>query len=169
MSLTQRFTTTTPRKIKQRVRTSAAWRHDGVCTAEPLARAQGVARSCRLCPRQAHMGYERKTAKMYSMSLQHGSLNTQQSRDTRFVTCAADFGDPEPTVRVAPQALYALVDQELHGPDPRGRADSTAVVAQLTDAYGAFTFVKGTHPQASNQHLIGYGGSYYNYAYTRCV
>lgn len=67
------------------------------------------------------------------------------------------------------QALYALIDQELHGPDARGRADSTAVVAELMDAFGAFPFVKGTRPQASNQHLVGYGGSYYNYAYTRCV
>jgi len=70
---------------------------------------------------------------------------------------------------LCPQALYALIDQELHGPDPHGRADSTAVVAELTDAYGVFPFVKGTRPQASNQHLIGYGGSYYNYAFTRCV
>ncbi len=65
------------------------------------------------------------------------------------------------------QALYALIDQELHGPDPRGRSDSTAVVAELTDAFGAFPFVQGTRPHARNQHLIGYGGSYYSYAYTR--
>ena len=65
------------------------------------------------------------------------------------------------------QALYALVDQQLHGPDPRGRSDSTAAVAELTDAFAAVPFVRGTQPQARNQHLIGYGGTYYSYAYAR--
>ena len=43
------------------------------------------------------------------------------------------------------------------------------MLADLQDRYGSVPYVKGTHMQARNNHLVGYGGTYYGYAYTRCL
>ena len=65
--------------------------------------------------------------------------------------------------------LYALADQTLHGADVPTAGHSSQVLADLQDRFGAVPHVKGTHMQARNHHLVGYGGTYYGYTYTRCL
>lgn len=67
------------------------------------------------------------------------------------------------------QVLAALADQALHGPQAPSNGSSTQLLADLQDRYGCVPYVQGTHMQARNSHLVGYGATYYGYAYTRCL
>lgn len=65
--------------------------------------------------------------------------------------------------------LAALADQALHGAQPPSGGSSTQLLADLQDRYSCVPYVQGTHLQARNNHLVGYGATYYGYAYTRCL
>lgn len=67
------------------------------------------------------------------------------------------------------QVLYSLADQALHGAAVPTGGCSSQMLADLQDQYGAVPYVRGTHMQARNNHLVGYGGTYYGYTYTRCL
>jgi thimet oligopeptidase len=65
------------------------------------------------------------------------------------------------------QLFLAALDQAYHTrPLPM---DTTRVVQEINDAYTAFTFVEGTHFQASFGHLIGYDAGYYGYQWALSI
>eukprot|EP00850_Spirogloea_muscicola_P012956 SM000086S23008 [mRNA] locus=s86:76943:81851:+ [translate_table: standard] len=66
------------------------------------------------------------------------------------------------------QVLYALVDQELFGPQPLRANSTTAVLVELQKQHTNLTHEEGTHWQTRFSHLVGYAGGYYSYLYARC-
>jgi thimet oligopeptidase len=69
---------------------------------------------------------------------------------------------------VRQQMFYAAVSLELHSRDPR-TLNTTAVVADLQNAYTPFRFVEGTHFEASFGHLNGYSAIYYTYMWSLVI
>ncbi|MDP3542873.1 MAG: M3 family metallopeptidase [Elusimicrobiota bacterium] len=62
------------------------------------------------------------------------------------------------------QLLFAAVDQLYHGKPP---ADTTAAYARLASSVSLIPTSKGTHPEASFGHLMGYDSGYYGYLWSK--
>jgi thimet oligopeptidase len=69
---------------------------------------------------------------------------------------------------VRQQMFYAATSLELHRRDPTG-LDTTAVVAELQEAYTPFRHVEGTFFQESFGHLDGYSALYYTYMWSLVI
>jgi thimet oligopeptidase len=69
---------------------------------------------------------------------------------------------------VRQQMFYAATSLELHRRDPTS-LDTTAVVAELQEAYTPFRHVEGTFFQESFGHLDGYSAIYYTYMWSLVI
>jgi thimet oligopeptidase len=65
------------------------------------------------------------------------------------------------------QLFLAALDQTYHTRAPG--FDTTQVLREVHDAYMPFSFVEGTHFQASFGHLIGYDAGYYGYQWALSI
>ncbi len=65
------------------------------------------------------------------------------------------------------QLFLAALDQAYHTRPPGH--DTTKVLKEVQEAYTPFTYVEGTHFQASFGHLIGYDAGYYGYQWALSI
>jgi intermediate peptidase len=78
--------------------------------------------------------------------------------------------DPCRAIDTHSQILLASMDQIYHSSvvlDPG--FDSTAALAELTNAKGLIPYVPGTSFQTQFGHLFGYGATYYSYLFDRAI
>jgi thimet oligopeptidase len=67
---------------------------------------------------------------------------------------------------VRTQMFYAALAYRLHREVP---TDTTALVRELQERYVTFSYVPGTHFQASFDHLGGYTSAYYTYMWSLVI
>lgn len=65
------------------------------------------------------------------------------------------------------QLFLAALDQAYHTREPGG--DTTKIVQEVQTAFTPFTYVEGTHFQASFGHLMGYDAGYYGYQWALSI
>ena len=65
------------------------------------------------------------------------------------------------------QVFYGILDLTLYdGYDPSGPLSTTDIVVQLQNSITNYPYFEGTHQQASFDHLLDYGASYYGYLWS---
>jgi thimet oligopeptidase len=76
---------------------------------------------------------------------------------------ADEFGNG---LSVRTQTFYSAVSFFLHRDRPH---DRTAEIERLQDAYDLYSYIPGTHFQASFGHLTGYSSAYYTYMWSLVI
>jgi thimet oligopeptidase len=76
---------------------------------------------------------------------------------------ADEFGNG---LMVRTQTFYSAVSYFLHRDRP---ADRTAEIERLQDTYDLYSYIPGTHFQASFGHLTGYSSAYYTYMWSLVI
>ena len=65
------------------------------------------------------------------------------------------------------QIFYGLLDLNLHEEfDSSSLKSTTEIMSELQNSITHYTYTVGTHQQASFDHLLGYGASYYGYLWS---